>query len=47
MAETKKFKVVEAFDLDGVTQEVGSVVELTEEQETEFAGKVEAATDAE
>lgn len=37
-----KFKVVEAFELDGVEQAVGTEVELTEEQATEFSGSVEA-----
>lgn len=37
----KNFKVVEAFELDGVMQEVDSVVSLSEDQATEFSGKVE------
>lgn len=36
-----EYKVVETFELDGVAQEVDAVVELTDEQAVEFAGKVE------
>lgn len=36
-----QYKVIEAFEIDGVMQEVDAVIELTDEQATEFAGKVE------
>lgn len=36
------YKVIESFELEGVVREVGSEVELTDEQATELAGKVEA-----
>jgi hypothetical protein len=43
-AETKKYKVLQTFDLDGATHEAGGEVELTEEQAKPLidAGKVEA-----
>lgn len=37
-----EYKVVEEFELDGVAQPVDSLVELTDEQAAEYAGKVEA-----
>lgn len=36
-----KYKVLEAFELEGISQEVGAEIELTEEQATSFEGKVE------
>lgn len=36
-----KYKVLEAFEIDGVTQEVGTEVELTEAQVAEAGEKVE------
>lgn len=46
--ETKKYKVLEAFELPGATsedaatpQEVGAVLELTDLQAENLAGKVE------
>ena len=53
MDETKKFKVLETITLDGeevLPAEEGAdpvVVELTEAQATEFAGKVELVPEAE
>lgn len=35
-----QYKVVEAFDLDGVAQEVGSIVELSDEKALELGEKV-------
>lgn len=40
-----KYKVLEAFEIDGVTQEVGTEVELTEDQVAEAGEKVEAVVD--
>lgn len=37
-----KFKALEAFELDGNAVEVGAEVELSDEQATGLAGKVEA-----
>jgi hypothetical protein len=37
-----KYKVLEAFELNGVQQEVGVEIELTPEQAAEFGSKVEA-----
>ena len=40
-----KYKVLEAFELDGVLQEVDAVIELSEEKAIELAGKVEKQED--
>jgi len=40
MAETAEYKVVEAFEIDGATQAVDTVVLLTEEKATELGAKV-------
>jgi len=36
-----KYKVIEGFELDGVTQEVGAELELSEEKAAELGSKVE------
>ncbi len=41
----QKYTVLEAFELDGVTQEVGTVIELSEEKAAELTGKVELVTE--
>lgn len=41
MPNMSKYSVKEAFELEGVNQEVGSVVELSDEQAIELGSKVE------
>ena len=41
----KKYTVKEAFELDGVAQEVGAVIELSDEKATELGAKVELVTE--
>lgn len=41
MPELQNYKVIEAFEIDEVVQEVGSEVALTKEQAAEFGSKVE------
>ena len=41
MSETKKFKVVESFEFEGETVEVGAEIELTPEQVAVFASKLD------
>jgi hypothetical protein len=36
-----QYKVNQAFELDGALQEVGAIVELSDERATEFADSVE------
>jgi hypothetical protein len=48
MSDTSTFKVLEAFELDGNTQEVGTQLELTPEQVEQIgAAKLEAVVAAE
>lgn len=42
-----KVKVVEAFELDGVAQEIGSEIELSDEQIAELGSKVEVVNEEE
>lgn len=42
-----KYKVIEAFELDGVAQEVGAEIELSDEKATELGSKVEKVAKAE
>ena len=39
-----KYKVIEAFDLEGQPQEVGAEVELSDEKAAELGSKVEKVT---
>lgn len=41
-----KFKALEAFELEGTPYEAGAELELTEEQATSLAGKVEAVSES-
>lgn len=41
MEETKTYRVIEAFELNGETQEVGAEVELNEEDAASYATFVE------
>ena len=41
MSDTKKFKVVESFEFEGETVEVGAEIELTPEQVAVFASKLD------
>ena len=41
MPEASKYKVVEAFELEGVNRETGSEIELTDEKAAELGEKVE------
>jgi hypothetical protein len=36
-----QYKITQAFELDGAPQEVGAIVELSDERATEFADSVE------
>lgn len=42
-----KYKVVESFELEGVAQEVGAEVELSDEKAAELGAKVEKVETAE
>jgi hypothetical protein len=45
MSDTKKFKVVESFEFEGETVEVGAEIELTPEQVAVFGSKLDRVVD--